>query len=75
MPVSRSIPFQWYETPNIHHTTVVDFRELCGRLDLEIVQEIPLRTNDFGHVGRVGLWPNLMADTSLAVIRRSGAAR
>ena len=72
MPVSRSIPYQWYETPNIHHTTVVDFRELCRRLDLEIVQEIPLKTNDFGHVGRVGFWPNLRADTALAVIRRTG---
>ena len=30
MPVTRSIPVSWYETPNIHHVTVKDFRELAG---------------------------------------------
>lgn len=28
MPVTRSIPIAWYETPNIHHVTVSDFRDL-----------------------------------------------
>jgi methionine biosynthesis protein MetW len=28
MPVTRSIPVAWYETPNIHHVTVSDFRDL-----------------------------------------------
>ncbi|HEU4968423.1 methionine biosynthesis protein MetW [Sphingomonas sp.] len=27
MPVTRLLPLEWYETPNIHHTTVDDFRE------------------------------------------------
>lgn len=27
MPVSRHLPLNWYETPNIHHLTVADFRE------------------------------------------------
>jgi len=26
MPVTRLLPLQWYETPNIHHVTVDDFR-------------------------------------------------
>lgn len=28
MPVTRLLPIAWYETPNIHHVTVRDFREL-----------------------------------------------
>lgn len=28
MPVTRLLPVAWYETPNIHHVTVRDFREL-----------------------------------------------
>ncbi len=28
MPVTRLLPVAWYETPNIHHVTVSDFREL-----------------------------------------------
>lgn len=74
MPVSRSIPYQWYETPNIHHTTLRDFRDLCGRLGLEIVREIPLSTDDFGHAKPVRFWPNLLSDTSLAIVRQAGRA-
>lgn len=29
MPVTRAIPVSWYETQNIHHVTVKDFRELA----------------------------------------------
>src|SRR3546814_1190073 len=28
MPVTRLLPVKWYETPNIHHLTIHDFREL-----------------------------------------------
>ena len=28
MPVTRLLPVAWYETPNIHHVTVSDFRDL-----------------------------------------------
>ena len=30
MPVSESIPFSWYDTPNIHHTTLKDFRDFVA---------------------------------------------
>lgn len=30
MPVTRHLPVSWYETQNIHHVTVTDFRELLG---------------------------------------------
>ena len=30
MPVTRLLPVAWYETPNIHHVTVSDFRDLIG---------------------------------------------
>ena len=31
MPVTRQLPVSWYETQNIHHVTVADFRELLNR--------------------------------------------
>ncbi|MBN8485584.1 MAG: methionine biosynthesis protein MetW [Sphingomonadales bacterium] len=30
MPVTRLLPIAWYETPNIHHVTIRDFRELVA---------------------------------------------
>ena len=42
MPRSSQMPFQWYDTPNIHFCTVQDFRELCASLGIKIVAEYPV---------------------------------
>ena len=39
MPVTRAIPVSWYETPNIHHVTVKDFRELAQEKGAKIERE------------------------------------
>lgn len=36
MPVLRSLPYSWYDTPNIHFCTIRDFVALCDELGLEI---------------------------------------
>lgn len=36
MPVSRSLPLEWYETPNIHFCTIRDFVELCRQSGITI---------------------------------------
>lgn len=36
MPMSRSLPFKWYNTPNIHLCTCKDFEKLCVEQNLEI---------------------------------------
>ena len=36
MPVSRTIPYQWYDTPNIHLCTLKDFEILAARVGLTI---------------------------------------
>ncbi len=42
MPRTRDIPYQWYNTPNIHHATLRDFRRLCKHLGIRVVREIPI---------------------------------
>lgn len=36
MPVTRHLPVSWYETQNIHHVTVADFRELLAYKDVRM---------------------------------------
>ncbi|WP_439567068.1 methionine biosynthesis protein MetW [Sphingopyxis sp.] len=36
MPVTRLLPVAWYETPNIHHVTVSDFRDLLRGKGIEV---------------------------------------
>ena len=62
MPVSASLPYEWYETPNVHHCTITDFEDLCRRLEIRIRERLVL------HEGRpVSVMPNLLG--SLAVYR------
>ena len=62
MPVTRALPYEWYDTPNIRVGTHADFEVLARKLGLQI-------TDSFGlQQGRiVRRWPNLRA--SVAVFR------
>ena len=62
MPVSKSLPHAWYDTPNIHLCTVKDFEDLCTQVGAEILDERVI------HGGRqVTVLPNLRG--SLGVFR------
>ncbi len=38
LPVSKALPFQWYDTPNIHCITLKDFEALCAAEGIEILE-------------------------------------
>ncbi len=38
MPMSREMPYQWYDTPNLHWSTIRDFEDFLARLGLEITR-------------------------------------
>jgi methionine biosynthesis protein MetW len=64
MPVSRELPYQWYDTPNVHHCTLVDFEGLCAKIGLQVLERVVL-TNG----APVAALPNLLG--ALAVYRVS----
>jgi methionine biosynthesis protein MetW len=39
MPVSREMPYTWYDTPNLHLATLSDFEDLLGKLGLVILDK------------------------------------
>ena len=62
MPVTRALPYQWYDTPNIRVGTFADFELLAQRNGLRILDSFGVQTG-----AAVRRWPNLMA--SVAVFR------
>ncbi|AEO49808.1 methionine biosynthesis MetW [Rhodospirillum rubrum F11] len=42
MPVSEYLPYEWWETPNIHFCTIRDFLKLCRELDLTVERALAL---------------------------------
>jgi methionine biosynthesis protein MetW len=66
MPVSKSLPYQWYNTPNVRILTVTDFEKLASSLGLKILDQCIL------HEGRqVTLMPNLFGSLALFRVRRA----
>ncbi|MEX2451222.1 MAG: methionine biosynthesis protein MetW [Rhodospirillales bacterium] len=51
MPVSDSLPYHWYDTPNIHLCTIKDFIDLCGELGVTVERSVALDRE--GQVRRV----------------------
>ena len=62
MPVSRSLPYQWYDTPNVRCATIYDFEELAEECGLEVLERVALADGK-----PVTFLPNLRG--SLAVFR------
>lgn len=69
MPVSKFMPHNWYDTPNIHFCTVRDFEALCREKGIKI-----LARDMVGNTNRepllATLWPNLFALTAIYHITR-----
>jgi methionine biosynthesis protein MetW len=69
MPVSRDLPYQWWDTPNIHLCTIRDFRGLCREEGLCIEHELYLTSVDKDPPSRL-LAPNLVARIAIFVVTR-----
>jgi methionine biosynthesis protein MetW len=67
MPVTKTLPYQWYDTPNIRVGTYADFEVLARKNGLEVLESFGLQD---GRV--VKSWPNLRA--SVAVFKFERAA-
>jgi methionine biosynthesis protein MetW len=72
MPVTSDLPYQWWDTPNIHLCTIEDFRTLCRAEGLRIERELYLRSVDRPAPERPVL-PNLLARLAIFAVTRSEA--
>jgi methionine biosynthesis protein MetW len=65
MPVSKILPYQWYDTPNVHLCTLNDFELLCDHLGIRI-----LGRHVMNEGGDVNLLPNLRGSVAVYRFRR-----
>lgn len=64
MPVVRTLPHEWYNTPNIHLTTIDDFEALCRRKHISVLQRTVANAAHRSHLGH-RLLPNLFGELAL----------
>lgn len=62
MPISDELPYEWYNTPNVHLCTISDFEDFCAEKSIRILERLVLNESK-----PVRTLPNLLG--SLAVYR------
>lgn len=71
MPVTRNLPHQWFNTPNVHLCTFNDFEVLCKNHDITILQRTVV---DYSH-NQGSIWmkllPNLFGEIAIYRFSRS----
>ncbi len=65
VPVTPSLPFAWYESPNLHVVTIKDFKEYCRSRGFKILSERYVRNQH-----EISFRPNLLAQWGIFVITR-----
>jgi methionine biosynthesis protein MetW len=63
-PVTRQLPFDWHDSPNIHFLSLKDFDTFCEKLGVKVERRIPLAKT---HRRAVKFMPNLFAEQAIYV--------
>ncbi len=68
MPKSKVLPYEWYNTPNIHLSTVKDFRRLCAEAGYSIIKQVNVVNRKRGQF-LPNLLPNSFAELAVFVLK------
>ena len=66
MPVSRVLPYQWYDTPNVHLCTLDDFEDFCGAHRVTVLERRVMSGKR-----QVRALPNLLGSTAVYRFERA----
>ena len=66
MPVTKALPYQWYDTPNLRVGTYTDFEALARKDGLRILDSFGIQNG-----APVRRWPNLMASVAVFTFQRA----
>ncbi len=66
VPVTKELPFEWYNTPNLRFLGLKDFRSFCEVNNIQILQQRGLSANK-----EVKHFPNLFAKIGLFLLKKS----
>lgn len=70
MPVSDLLPYEWYDTPNIHFCTVKDFEALCANRQISILDNDVVNEKGSSHI-LTRRCPNLFGETAVYHLSKS----
>ena len=70
MPVSRHLPYEWYESPNIHLMTIHDMRNMSAHVGFDIIEEKNFSVRNDSSSKIKNFMPNFFAQYGFIIIKR-----
>jgi len=64
-PITKSLPYLWFDTPNVRFLSITDFRDFCTEKNILIEEAHHLGEKEIVH-----LWPNLLALNAIFVLMK-----
>ncbi|MCX8150768.1 MAG: methionine biosynthesis protein MetW [Candidatus Bathyarchaeota archaeon] len=65
VPITTALPYQWYDTPNLHFLSIKDFKNYCKNKNIQIHKTAYLTNRK-----KIRLTPNLLAETALFLLSK-----
>jgi methionine biosynthesis protein MetW len=70
MPITKKLSNNWYDTPNIHLCSILDFVDLCQELNIKIEKTIVLSSNKTkSYNGSPNNWSNFFGEEAIFLIK------
>jgi methionine biosynthesis protein MetW len=71
MPVTKTLPYTWYNTPNLHMCTIKDFYNLCALDNIKIVKSISISSEKISDIQKSNLEiKNLVSELGIFLIQK-----
>jgi len=71
MPITKNLPDEWYNTPNLHMCTIKDFYNFCSKKNIELYKSIALNGEKTSQINRINLnIKNLYSELGIFLIQK-----
>ena len=71
MPITKNLPDEWYNTPNLHMCTIKDFYKFCHERDIKLDKALALHNENTSHINEANLnIKNLSAELGIFLIEK-----
>ena len=69
MPVTKSLPDEWYNTPNLHMCSIKDFYQFCVKKKIKLDKSLALHNEKISSINRINLeMKNFLSEVGVFVI-------
>jgi methionine biosynthesis protein MetW len=65
VPITSSLPYRWYNTPNLHFLSISDFKDFCRAKNIKVLKKFYLSKNRV-----IKILPNLLALNAIFLIKK-----